>query len=652
MQESVCQACGARSQWRGSHPGGRRSLISSSASEKLAPAPVQSEPATSSSHHGVPEKEQSFSLGAALAKMDPLSITVSYIALASCLAKVTGSVIEITRDARHAGEELDAISAGLQSLDAILTPFAIRLPTLAAAPKELIQPVNAILLRCVTVLEQIDRAVKKYRKNRVPGFAKIGWIVSGQSDMRKLRDSLEESKTGLNLGIHLISISVSEGVKEDTTAIRADMGELLAKMESFQSGHRKKAEVERWMEDIGVLTAYAETAYAETAYQASVTGPADDDPSPPASEPTTGDTSAAIFKAVYTEGDPGDGIGGYDLGSPSDRVFALDYKSSGKLDHLVLFRPGKGRIAILQNRSGVFTPVLESASGIATFDIRAPHDRAIAFDYNSTGHLDHIAFYRPGSGVIYIVRTSAGNKFTTVFQSHAGLGGYGLHSPSDRIFAFDYNHSGKQDHLAIYCPGTGIILIFRNDAGTFSPVYTSHTGIGTFDLLHTNDRAFAFDWDSSGKMDHIALYRPGEGVFTVVKNDHGKFTSVWTSPKSIIPQSPPQGIGDYDLADERDMAFAYDWAHTGRLDHVALYRPGTETFWVVARDHSDAKRMNGWKTVFPEGEGSAGQGVGGYDLKRESDRIFAFDYDSMGKMDCLVANRRNGTGTIWIVKHV
>jgi hypothetical protein len=34
------------------------------------------------------------------------------------------------------------------------------------------------------------------------------------------------------------------------------------------------------------------------------------------------------------------GIGGYDLKSPADRAFAFDYDSSGKLDHLALYRPG------------------------------------------------------------------------------------------------------------------------------------------------------------------------------------------------------------------------------------------------------------------------------------------------------------------------
>jgi hypothetical protein len=55
------------------------------------------------------------------------------------------------------------------------------------------------------------------------------------------------------------------------------------------------------------------------------------------------------FSPVYREGDPGKGIGGYDLKSPNDLAFAFDYDHSGKLDHLVLYRPGTGTIWILKN---------------------------------------------------------------------------------------------------------------------------------------------------------------------------------------------------------------------------------------------------------------------------------------------------------------
>jgi len=55
---------------------------------------------------------------------------------------------------------------------------------------------------------------------------------------------------------------------------------------------------------------------------------------------------------------------------------------------------------------------------------------------------------------------------------------------------------------------------FEEQRGTFSPVYQQSApgnGIGGYDLQSTADRAFAFDYDGSGKLDHLALYRPGTG---------------------------------------------------------------------------------------------------------------------------------------------
>jgi len=54
------------------------------------------------------------------------------------------------------------------------------------------------------------------------------------------------------------------------------------------------------------------------------------------------------FAPVFAMGAPGTGIGGYDLGDPADRAFAFDFDSSGKLDHLALYRPGTGTMWILK----------------------------------------------------------------------------------------------------------------------------------------------------------------------------------------------------------------------------------------------------------------------------------------------------------------
>jgi hypothetical protein len=54
--------------------------------------------------------------------------------------------------------------------------------------------------------------------------------------------------------------------------------------------------------------------------------------------PPTGAASEAPsfgFEPVYQEGDPGNGIGYFDLRSSADQAFAFDYGHSGKTGHLV-----------------------------------------------------------------------------------------------------------------------------------------------------------------------------------------------------------------------------------------------------------------------------------------------------------------------------
>ncbi|SDM69459.1 hypothetical protein SAMN05660642_03067, partial [Geodermatophilus siccatus] len=79
----------------------------------------------------------------------------------------------------------------------------------------------------------------------------------------------------------------------------------------------------------------------------------------------------------------------------------------------------------------------------------------------------------------------------------------------------------------------------------------------------------------SGRLDHIALYRPGLGTFWILRNTGGAFTPVYAEG------SPGHGIDGYDLADERDQAFAVDYDGSGKPDHVVLYRPGAGVCWIL-----------------------------------------------------------------------
>jgi hypothetical protein len=358
-------------------------------------------------------------------------------------------------------------------------------------------------------------------------------------------------------------------------------------------------------------------------------------------------TGPDVQLPVYAQGSPGNGIGGYDLADPADRVFAFDYDSSGKLDHLALYRPGTGTIWILRNNAGAFSSVYAEGSpgnGIGGYDLADPADRALAFDYNSSGRLDHLVLYRPGFGTIWILRNNGGGSFTPVFAEGSpgnGIGGYDLADPADRVFAFDYDGSGKLDHLVLYRPGFGTIWILRKGAGgQFIPVFqvgSPGNGIGGYDLADPADRVFAFDYNSSGKLDHLVLYRPGLGTLWILKNNAGAFSPAYAEG------SPGNGIGGYDLADPADRVFAFDYDGSGKLDHLALYRPGTGTIWILRNN------AGSFAPVFAEG--SPGTGISGYDLADPADRAFAFDYDGSGKLDHL-ALYRPGTGTIWIMNRV
>jgi hypothetical protein len=115
-----------------------------------------------------------------------------------------------------------------------------------------------------------------------------------------------------------------------------------------------------------------------------------------------------LFFPVYQEGAPGNGIGGYDLKSMADIAFAFDYNGS-KLDHLALYRPGTGTMWILRNNNGVFSPVYQQGDpgdGIGGYDLKSPADRAFAFDYDSSSKLDYIGLYRPGTGTMWLLNNT------------------------------------------------------------------------------------------------------------------------------------------------------------------------------------------------------------------------------------------------------
>lgn len=291
------------------------------------------------------------------------------------------------------------------------------------------------------------------------------------------------------------------------------------------------------------------------------------------------------FSTVYDQPDPGAGIGGFDLRFPADRGFAWDYESTGRLDHLVFFRPGTGSVCVMKAVPGGFATVynqIDPGAGIGGFDLKSGADKGFAFDYDSSGKLDHAVFYRPGAGAIAIFK-KAPSGFNVVYNQidpGAGIGGFDLRSAADLGFAYDYEGTGRLDHLVFYRPGTGAVCVMKKAPGGFVPVYNQidpGTGIGGFDLRGPADRAFALDFTASGRLDHLVFYRPGTGAIDIVKPAPGGFISVYNEP------APGVGLATCDLSSHADRLFSIDFDGSGKWDHVFMYRPGAQLVRVLRR---------------------------------------------------------------------
>ena len=328
----------------------------------------------------------------------------------------------------------------------------------------------------------------------------------------------------------------------------------------------------------------------------------------------------------------GYGFGSYDLRSPEDLAVSFDYNGTGLADHILLYRPGTGIVYIMGDTGGVITTAFSSGTGIGGYDLKSPLDRIIPFDYNGTGIADHLILYRPGSGILWILENTAG-VFTPVYQSgfggSTGIGGYDLASTSDRLIAFDYDGSGVNDHLLFYRPGSGTVFILENTSGTFAPVFTSATGIGTWPLTGASDILAPFDYYSIGSTDHLIAYTPGTGKVSIIGNQNGVFGPVYESTT---------GIGGYDLMSTSDRLIAYDFNGTGSKDHIIAYRPGAGIFWVIQSSYL------AFSPVVNDGT----NGVGGFDLMSPKDHIVVMNYS--GTPGSLFIYR-SGEGIAYIETH-
>src|SRR4051794_4995900 len=99
------------------------------------------------------------------------------------------------------------------------------------------------------------------------------------------------------------------------------------------------------------------------------------------------------------------------------------------------------------------------------------------------------------------------------------------------------------------------------------------------------------------------------------------------------------GLGNWDLKSANDRIIAFDYGHSGKANHLLIYRPGTE--WLRILKNEDE---HGTFSLVESG------GITIDGLLDPADRLIAFDYNHTDNLDHLVLYRP-GTGTIRILKH-
>jgi len=388
-----------------------------------------------------------------------------------------------------------------------------------------------------------------------------------------------------------------------------------------------------------------------------------------------------------------DGIADCSVMDPGTVGFAFDFDSSGKLGHLVFYHPKqdstdqKAIYIIKSNGDETFTDRYSSDS-IGGFNLTAHQIvRGFAFDFDSSGKLDHLVFYCPGEQIVYIFKSNGDGTFMQRYPTQAnpvrtGIGGYNLASSSDQGFAYDYEGTGKLNYLVFFRPTRGAISIIKsNGDGTFSAVYQVDdpgtslppaTGIAGCTFADPNTRGFAFDLNGSGNLDHLVFYYPNQNSIYIIQQQPGDtFTTVYSSavnpPNAALPGStyiiqhqrktftavypnaanpPGKGLAGFTFHSPNTQCFAYDCEGSGKQDYLFFYVPagyGGSPVAIIKIDQGSDGSIT-CSQVF-----SSTQGIGGYDLANQADLGFAFDYNGTSGLNNITLYRP-GHGAVAIYK--
>jgi len=136
-----------------------------------------------------------------LTTMDPISLTTTCLALLSAVSNGTRFVTDFVINFREARNDIAAVTRELSELDLTLhiLKHGAEGNELNHLPGDLRQHIHDIMMNCTTVLADLEVLLRKYRGPGLDRAAK--WAFSGRKEAEKIRESLEEHKRALSLGV-------------------------------------------------------------------------------------------------------------------------------------------------------------------------------------------------------------------------------------------------------------------------------------------------------------------------------------------------------------------------------------------------------------------------------------------------------------------
>ncbi|KAF7556147.1 hypothetical protein G7Z17_g1641 [Cylindrodendrum hubeiense] len=206
--------------------------------------------------------------------MDPSSIVTASLSLTGGIAKASLVLSQFVHDCRAAADDVDAICHEMQLLTAVLDTLSRSISRQRDDPlsEALVLQVSNTISGCAVVVEEIEQTIEEYGHDGVWISAK--WAMFGKDDIHKLHEGLEVYTMALSIGLHAISLNTGEEIQGDTDmiqsyieALRLNRDEVLARVNSIGErgpSVRNQTRLDQWIEQMAVLSSYAESTYKDT----------------------------------------------------------------------------------------------------------------------------------------------------------------------------------------------------------------------------------------------------------------------------------------------------------------------------------------------------------------------------------------------------